>query len=295
MNFESNKNTRAAAYTAVVAISLLLIFFLVAWDVPKIPEPTVDEGISVNLGDSDDGSGDDQPMKPGEPAPVAENIPQPQAQEPDPVKEEVKTEDDVKNDEEPAVVKKEEKPVLKPITKPVVTPTPSTTKPVVKPTVTPTPAPPKPKATLGKTTGGNGDGGNGAAIYKPGNNQGNGTGNGDKGKPGGDPNSTNYEGAGGNGNGRGGNGTGGINIKSGLSGRSIVSKPSFSDEFNKSGKIEVRITVDESGKVTNAVVSNDKIGDREMRNIAIRKALQLKFDAGEESTGVIEFNFKLNN
>ncbi len=295
MNFESNKNARAAAYTAVVAVSLLLIFFIVSWNVPKIPEPTIDEGISVNLGDSDDGSGDDQPMKPGDPAPIAENIPQPQTQAPDPVQEEVKTEDDAKNDDEPAVVKKEEKPVVKPITKPVVTPTTTpTTKPVVKPIVNPTPAPPKPKATLGKTTGGNGDGGNGAAIYKPGSNQGNGNGNGDKGKPGGDPNSTNYEG-GGNGNGHGGSGTGGINIKSGLSGRSIISKPSFSDEFNKSGKIEVRITVDETGKVTNAVVSNDKIGDREMRNIAIRKAYQLKFDAGEESTGVVEFNFKLNN
>jgi hypothetical protein len=158
------------------------------------------------------------------------------------------------------------------------------------PAENPVPAPPKPKAVF-KGAAGTGTGGNEADSYKKGGSEGIAGGQGDQGRPGGDPNSKNYEGNGGKGN-------SGVSISRGLQGRSISRLPSFEDEFNENAKIAVNIRIDEDGKVTSATYEprGSTTSDASLKSIAIRKALQIKFNAGaEEASGTILFNFKLRN
>ena len=288
-NFESKKNIRAGSYTLLICICLLIIFFFVKWTTPAFPQPLIDEGIEVNLGSSDAGLGTDQPLEPGHPAPqehVKYTPPKATVAENSHVKE-VET-DDNKNEDAPVIKKP-----------PVVTPeaTKITEKEVVKtkpakavlPVENPVPAAPKPKAVF-KGVNGTGTGGNEATTYKKGGSEGITSGKGDQGKPGGDPNSKNYEG--------GGRGNSGVAISRGLQGRHFTSLPSFEDEFNENAKVAVNIRVDETGKVISAVYEprGSTTSDATLKSIANRKAMQIKFNAGEEETsGTIIFNFKLKN
>lgn len=287
--FEVQKNIRAGGYTALVVILLLVVLFFIRWTLPVPPPPPLDEGIEVNLGNSDEGLGDDQPMSPQSPAPSQPaNYTPPKAAAA--AAEETR---DVETDDT-----EEDAPVVKPPAKPKPTATkipekdeaPKPTKPAAKPVVTPTPPAPKAKAVF-KGVSGTGEGGNEADSYKKGGNQGIAGGSGDQGKPGGDPNSTNYEG-------NGGTGKSGVSISRGLSGRRITTFPSFEDEFNENAKVAVDIRVDPSGKVVSAVFQprGSTTSNNSLKNIAIRKAMQLKFNAGEEEQiGTISFNFKLKN
>ena len=288
-NFESKKNIRAASYTTLICLCLMVLFFFVKWTTPAFPQPLNEEGIEVNLGSSDVGLGNDQPFEPGHPAPqehVKYTPPKATVTENTPVKE-VET-DDNKNDDAPVVKKP-----------PVVTPeaTKITEKEVVKnkpakavqPVENPVPVQQKPKAVF-KGANGTGTGGNEADTYKKGGSEGIAGGKGDQGKPGGDPNSKNYEG--------GGRGNSGVAISKGLQGRHFTSLPSFEDEFNENAKVAVNIRVDETGKVIAAVYEprGSTTSDATLKSIANRKAMQIKFNAGEEETsGTIIFNFKLKN
>ena len=51
--FEQQKNIKAGGYTALTLGLLLLFFFLVSWRIPLPEEPLLNEGIEVNLGNSD--------------------------------------------------------------------------------------------------------------------------------------------------------------------------------------------------------------------------------------------------
>ena len=115
-------------------------------------------------------------------------------------------------------------------------------------------------------------------------------GSGDQGRPGGNPNSDNYSGPGGRGN-------SGVSISRGLQGRRITGMPSFEDDFNENAKVAVDIKVDGNGKVISATYQprGSTTSDASMKSIAIRKAMQVKFNSGEESAGTIVFNFKLKN
>jgi hypothetical protein len=286
-NFESQKNIKASGYTATVLGLLLIVFIFVKWTMPVVTPPVQEEGIEVNLGNSDEGLGEDQPMSPESPAPSQQpTYSPPKAAVVDNEMKDVETDD--KEEDAPAIKKAE-------------TPKPNATKipdkeiakttPVKNPApiVNPNPAPPKPKAVF-KGVNGNGTGGNEADTYKKGGNQGIAGGNGDQGKPGGDPSSTNYEG--------GGRGNSGVTISRGLQGRRITRFPSFEDDFNENAKVAVDIKIDANGKVTAAVFQprGSTTADGGMKAIAIRKAMQLKFNEGEdESMGTIIFNFKLKN
>lgn len=68
--FERQKNTRALTYTAGMAGAILLMIIFVKWAIPQKSEPVVDEFIEINLGNSDIGSGTDQPLLPGDAAPL---------------------------------------------------------------------------------------------------------------------------------------------------------------------------------------------------------------------------------
>ncbi len=273
-SFEQQKNLKAGALTAGICVLLALMLVFVSWQLPKIaaPDPPLDQqGIEVNLGTSETGFGDVQPLAVGDPAPeTATTSAQPAVAEPT----ESSDADDAASN---VAVPKAEK--AKTETK--------------KPVVTPTPVTPQPKAKMGAITtkNGTGPGGNNSqddfeknrsqGIYKgPGKDQGdiNGTPNSDRYGPGG------------------GTGNGGIRISKGLSGRKITGSYSFQDEFNQNATVYVDVVVDASGKVTGATISTrgTTTTNTNIKNIAIRKAYQLKFNPGDdEQRGTLAFEFKI--
>ena len=285
--FESKKNFRAGTYTALICGVLILILF-VRWTLPMPPPPPVDEGIEVNLGNSDFGQGTDQPFVPGPPAPSNEQTytpPKATVSEPEPVKD--VTTDEKANDapeiKKPTEVKPEakknpEKDVAK-----------TTPKKIEQPVTNPAPPVPHPKAQM-KGVSGTGTGGNDADSYKKGGNEGIAGGNGDQGRPGGDPDSKNYTG--------GGRGNSGVSISKGLEGRRMLRYPSLQDEFDENGKIAVDITVDAQGHVISASYQprGSTTANADMKEIALREAKKTPWNAtGQESSGTIIFNFKLKN
>jgi outer membrane biosynthesis protein TonB len=276
-NFERNKNLKALGITVLICLLLFLLFLLTQWKLPTIPPPIVDAGIEVNLGSSETGLGDVAPQAIGEPS-QNQNNSTPQATQPTTP---TQTMDD-KGDEE---INATPKPV---ITKPIIKPSVPVVKAPVKPVVNPTPKPPTPKATFPGGTKNNG--GNNSSVDNGFKNQGAAGGKGDQGNPNGNPNSDSYKGNNSSGN--------GINIKSGLTGRKIATRPSFTDEFTENAKVYVDVTVDVNGKVLTASVNprGTTTTNANIRKIATTKAFQIKFTAGtEEQSGTIFFDFKVAN
>jgi hypothetical protein len=284
--FEQQKNAKAGAYTLGTVGIIVLLLLLISWTVPVPEEPLLNEGIEVNLGNSETGLGEVPPTMPGEPAPeqAEQRMSTPKASTPaaEPV-----TSDDDNNDPDAPVLKRPvEKPVTKP--KPQVNQNPETRKVTEQP---PSPPQPKPKATMGAYKGGNGNGGNNQDAFNNVKNQGIAGGTGDQGKPNGNINSDNYRGDGGS-------GKSGVSISRGLTGRKFTRLPSFEDDFNENAKIAIDIRVNEDGTVVNAVYQSrgSTSGSATLKAIAIRKAQQIKFTPGDdESTGTVIFNFRLKN
>ena len=288
-NFESEKNLKATSWTVAVCGLLLFLFFIVSWTQPAEPQPTVEDGIEVNLGNSDKGLGKDQPYLPGEPSAEDKEKYTPPKQavvEKAPAKD-VETDDN--NKEEAPVVHKAI------VTKPNATRIPEKeetkvkARPVKQPETLPAPPKPKPKAVFTGVNG-TGTGGNGADDFKPGGSEGIAGGRGDQGAPGGNPSSTNYTG--------GGHGNSGVVISRGLGGRHIVSTPSFTGDFNENAKVAVTVHVDAAGNVTSseytAMGSTTALAN--YKEIATQKAKLVKFNSGDgESVGTIVFNFKVHN
>jgi hypothetical protein len=286
--FEAEKNWKATGYTTLICTLLFLIFLYASWSQPVVIPPVVEEGIEVNLGNSDQGLGTDQPYLPGQPAKQDQEkyTPAPHVKVDNTAAKDVETDD--KEEDAPAI----KKPA---VTKPEATKIPDKevvrTKPVkvVKTETPPTPAPPRPKAVFHGVNG-TGTGGNDADSYKKGGNQGIAGGHGDQGKPGGDPQSNNYTG--------GGHGNSGVSISRGLGGRHIASTPAFTDDFSENAKVAVDVHVDASGRVVDAEYQprGSTTSDAAMKAIAIAKAKQVKFNQGsDESVGTLVFNFKIRN
>jgi outer membrane biosynthesis protein TonB len=282
--FEQEKNKKAGGYTLITVAAIAFVLFIISWRLPQPEEPLLDQGIEVNLGNSDFGSGDIPPTMPGEPAPEQAEM-APSTPKSSPAAEEPITADD-DNDEPDAPVLPKTKPHTTPKPKPVTNNNIATTKPTKAP---PAPPAPKPKAVLGAYKGGNGNGGNNQDEFNNVKSQGIAGGTGDQGKANGNINSDNYKGDGGT-------GKSGVAITRGLTGRRITRFPSFEDDFNENAKIAVEIKVNENGAVTSAVYSSrgSTSSNATLKNIAIKKALQLKFNEGsDESTGTVVFNFRL--
>ena len=132
--------------------------------------------------------------------------------------------------------------------------------------------------------GANGRGGNSATSNQPGTSEGNTTGDGDRGVPGGTPGASNYTGSPGP-------GTGGISHT--LSGRDITPKR-FSAEFNEGGKVVIRIKVDRNGNIISKTVRSSPSST--LTKIALQKLSQAKFsaspNAAPEQFGDITIVFK---
>ncbi|MEP6467064.1 MAG: TonB family protein, partial [Parafilimonas sp.] len=274
LNFERNKNLKAFAYTIGIFGLLFLFFILFTWTLTITPPPVVDNGVEVNLGNSDQGLGDVPPQIPGEPAAQQQtNFNPPPSQQA-----QAQTDPDVaeNNEKDVPIIHTSPKPEKK---KEIARVNNENKKATVKTVTNPTPAPPKPKAVYagGKSTS---NSGNNADSYNNSHNQGVAGGKGDQGKPNGNPNSDSYTG-------NGGTGSAGIRVTSGLKGRQIISSERFQDAYKYGGRVSVDITVDENGTVTSARV---KPGSpfADLNAIAVKRARQLKFNKGNiTQTGTI--------
>lgn len=275
--FEKEKNVKASAYTLGITGGLVLLFFLWKISSPIVPPPVAEEMIEVNLGNSDVGSGKDQPMLPGEPAPAQQTAytpPQPAHSTENNTKA-VETNDRADNNA-PAIK-------TSAVSKPNATKIDATEK-VTKTTPNPQPvvtqAPPRPKAVLGRTVGGNGNGGNGADSYKPGTGEGTGNGQGDQGVVGRNPNGTAYS---------------GTPKNFGVREFSIPNQ-SFEDDFDRNAKIAMEIVTNGNGKVISAqYTSKGSTGTAtsQMKEIARRRAYELK--VGPNMKGTVVFNFQIRD
>ena len=274
--FEREKNRQAALFTGAFATALVIVMFIWKWKLPELPA-LVPQGefIEVNLGVDDFGSGTDQPMTPGEPAPqekIAYTPSAPERSTPVDAKdiEEDETEKEAPKILKPTVVKPEAKEINKENNIAKVTP---------KPVVTP-PAPPKPKALMNTTRGGNGSGGNGAESYQKGTGEGIAGGKGDQGVPGGSPNGKVYTGT-----------PRSLGIR-------VVNMPSasFEDDFNENGVVALDITVNDNGRLVSSSFQprGSTISSRSQIDIAKRRAGQLQYPKYEGGfTQTIKFEFKV--
>jgi hypothetical protein len=288
-HFESQKNVKASGYTLLICILLAIILFFVTWTLPNIPQPPVEDGIEVNLGNSDQGLGNDQAYLPGQPSPKDQQkyTPPKQAIVEKTVAKDVETDD--KEKDAPAI----KKPA---VTKPDATKIPDKdmvkNKPVrvMQPVVQPAPNPPKPKAVFHGVNG-NGNGGNDADTYKPGGNQGIAGGRGDQGKPGGDPSSTNYTG--------GGKGNSGVNISKGLAGRYFTRTYKYEGDFNENATVYIDVTVDKSGNVLSAEyqprgsTTSENYYKEKAIEIVKKSRLNVDPNGADEQTGTVYVKFKV--
>lgn len=289
-HFETKKNIRASGYTTLICVLLAIVFLFVKWTLPSIPVPPLEEGIEVNLGNSDQGLGEDQPFLPGKPAPADKQDytpPKATVAENTDVKD-VETDD--KDEEAPAIVK----PV---VAKPKATKVPD--KEIVKKPVTtpqpvsnPVPPAPKPKAVF-RGVDGTGTGGNEAETYKKGTNQGVAGGRGDQGQPGGNPNSGNYTG--------GGKGNSGVSIAKGLQGRYFTKVYTYEGDFNENAKVAIDVRVDKTGTVLSASYqprgSTTSDGYFKDKAVEIVRKSKLNADANgpDEQNGTVTVNFRVKS
>lgn len=223
-NFESQKNKKAMAYTVFICGTLLLLFILIHWKVESPSVPLVQDLIEINLGNNEEGWGEEQPLIKGQRSPSPEAAILPKAKAPSPAPDEKVVPDDFA-DKDAATVNKP----VKIQTKTKTEPTDVTTKtPVVKPQ--------KPKITYnGPGTGGGNNATEDNGYRYQGNNP---NGKGDAGSP--DGNKDSY------GNTPGGS-IGGPRVTKGN--RKIVNHYSFTGELNKA-TIYAIIKVSPSGQGT---------------------------------------------
>lgn len=251
-------NYKALAWTIGLHALLLLVFFFFSYTIaPQVPPANEEGGIEVNLGTSEHGSGHDQPMsaKASATYQAAVMFKSVAAQSSVP-KNIVQSSTDP---DAPAVSNNNKK------NGPATTNEKGHTQE-------------KPKYTYGGETG---PGGNSAAQNRPGTNEGNDNGHGDKGVPSGTPGAPNYTGTPGN-------GTGGIGHN--LRGRSIT-PDRFEAEFSESGKVVIHVTVDQDGEIIYKRVMSSS--GAQLTKLALEKLSSAHFSKSEspEQSGDITIYF----
>jgi len=293
---------RGLAGTIIVHAALLVFLLLVALRTP-LPLPG-EEGVEVNLGYDETGSGNvqsDTPPPKAEPEPVVEKVtPPPPVEEqiePEPIDEEIVTQD---TEEAPAIEEVEEKepdpePEPEPEKEPEPKPEPEeivkdepveeivdsvfTQDEVVEEVVVEDPKPVVVTKALYKGSTSDGDG----------TSQGITEGGGDQGKPHGYKDSDKYDGKGGSGNG----------ISFFLGGRGSLHLEQPTAKFSEQGTVVVSIWVDRTGVVKKAQVSakGTTVLDQNLRKIAVDAAYNSNFaedpNAAELQRGTITYNFIL--
>ena len=262
--------------TSIVMVILLLLMFVFGL---TYLDPPLENGIAVNFGTSNVGSGNKQPTQPVASAPKkTTSQPKPTPTEPE-VKEEVITQET----EDAPVIEEKPKKVVQPQVEEVVE------KPKEEPKEE---APPDPKPDKSTTSALdaliNGPKKDGQAQAGEGNDNE----AGDKGDPNGNPNATDYYGQGvgldGDGNYR-------------LGGRRPLKKPKNPPDCNERGVVAVSIEVDRTGKVIKAVpgVRGTTNNTKCLLDKAKENALATRFNADTKAPskqiGKIFYKFSLSN
>jgi hypothetical protein len=262
---ETEHEKKSFAITTAIFVVLLLLCFFFGM---TYMDPPPENGIAINFGTTEFGSGDIQPTEPVASAPQ----PSESAPDPTPVTEDVITQDEtdapVITKEKPKPEKPKEKQPEKPKKEPAPTPSKSTTD-ALNSLIN------GPKSD-GKAQGGEGDDDKA----------------GDKGSPDGDPYASAYYGGGG------GNGSG---KKYGLNGRSIVSTGKVQQDCNEEGTVVVKIEVDKTGRVVKTTpgvqgtTNNASCLLKAARETAFKYRWNLDEKAPNTQIGFIVVNFKLGD
>jgi TonB family protein len=239
-------NNKAMAWTIGVHALLLLIFFFFTYTLPVNEMIQDGGGLEVNLGTSADGSGSDQPMSRKDPSEYQATVVYKSVAAKSSMPRDILQTDD---GDAPAVNNNSKKNGHDNATDPGK-------------------AKPSPRYTY---QGDKGEGGNSALQDMTGKSEGNTTGSGDRGVPGGTPGAENYTGDPGD-------GTGGILHT--LSGRRI-SPDKFEAEFNESGKVVIHVTVDKNGNIVDKRVKSSS--GSHLTRIALEKLSTAKFSRSEGS------------
>jgi outer membrane biosynthesis protein TonB len=234
-------NNRAAAWTVGVHALLLLLFILLKYTISPIPPaPVVDGGgLEVNLGTSDNGSGNNQPMSKKDPSAYQATVVYKSVASKSALPREILRSEEADAPEVDNTRKKKET-IVK-------------AEPSPKAKAKPQPSP------RYSYPGDNGKGGNSAQQDKAGKSEGNTTGPGDRGVAGGTPGAANYTGVPGD-------GTGGIGHN--LTGRRI-SPDKFEAEFHEGGKVVIHVTVDRNGNIVDKRVKSSS--NSQLTRLAMEK------------------------
>jgi TonB family protein len=264
MRKTDERDRRAGLIGTILFHGIILagLFFL-SLNTP-LPLPG-EEGVEVDLGYSDQGMGDVQPLTP---PPMAD----PQQSAP------AESEEEIATQETEESIALPDKPKEKPKQQ-----NPKPAEQQTQPTKEPEPQKPKvdPRAMYpGSQTGTTGQGSQGITGQA-----------GDQGKPTGTAGSGQYDGQGGSGNG----------ISFSLGGRKADHLPKPDPKFSESGTVVVSIWVDRYGKVTKAVsgARGTTTASPVLRRLAEEAALRARFnaqmDAPEEQRGTITYHFLIKN
>ena len=259
--------------TITVILYSLLILLLFFFGMTYL-DPPPENGIAVNFGTTDTGSGNIQPTEAIKSAPKV-TTPPPVSQPKTEIKEDVVTQDS-----EDAPVIKKDKPKIEKKETPI--------KEVPK-KVTPVEPDPTPDKTTTDALDNLINGPKSDGTAKGG--EGNDNTPGDKGNPNGDPNAQSYYGTG-----KGLDGDGNYL----LGGRKALNKEKFVQDCNESGIVVVSIEVDRNGKVISATpgVRGTTNNTRCLLDPAKRAALATRFNSDSKAPakqiGKIIYNFKLS-
>ena len=268
-NFDKERHRKALTYTAIICGALLFLFIFISWKVLPPAPPVVQDLMEINLGNNDEGFGEEQPLIKGPGKPEEEIAEQPQ---PSPAREEVAEENVTPDDnaEETAA------PVVKSVKK--TTPV-KVTSPTTTTAVAPAPKPKTPKLVYngpGKQNGNSATEDNGYTMQ--GNNK---NGKGDAGDPTGNKDSY--------GNTPGGK-VGGPKVISGN--RKVLRYYSFTGELAKA-TINAVIKVSPAGIGTFVRIGQGSTSFSRDYATAITGYLRnMQFDkADDESIVTVQFNF----
>lgn len=269
---DTEHKKKSMTITVILHLIILLLLFYVGM---TYLDPPLEQGIAVNFGTTDTGTGRIQPTEAIKSAPKETTPPQ-VTQPKTEIKEEVVTQD---NEEAPVIKKEKVTPVQKeePVKK-----QPKKEKPVVP---DPTPDKKTKDALASLINGPKSDG-----TAKGG--EGNDDTAGDKGNPDGDPNAKSYYGTG-----KGLDGDGNYL----LGGRKALNKEKFVQDCNEAGIVVVSIEVDRNGKVTTATagVRGTTNNSRCLLDPAKRAALATRFNSDDKAPakqiGKIIYKFSLSD
>ena len=281
--FESEKNKKAFLYTCIICATILLLAFIITFPVLKVTPPLVQDLIEVNLGNNNDGFGDEQPLIKGTMNNDAAPEPSPQTHAAAPAESSDPTPDDNAETDAAAVTK-----ATKPILKSTPTNIPAT-KPIVKPTNTNTAkvTVPKPQKAIALYKNNGKDKGNNADTDNFSTSQGkNKNGKNDEGSENGKPDSF----------GKDAGGRTDVRVTKGAKPLNLGALK-FEDDFNENAKVYIEVNYNSAGSFISATaVKPTTTTNSTILSIAKRKAASLKFPASiDGGASTILFNFTLKN